>query len=110
MAGRVDLGAAANRTISTLSESLTTAGDVARDAGAVVRDRLRDGARAIERGGRALRDNGVKSTATTAMQSAGRHKKTLLGTVGAVAGGLLALGVVRRARARHNGSRWPWRR
>jgi hypothetical protein len=109
MPGRVDLGATAERTISTLSESLGAAGDAARDAGSAVRDRLRDSARAVERGGRALRNNGVRSAATAAAQRARRHRKTLLGVVGAVAGGLLALGALRRARAR-SGIRWPWRR
>ena len=113
MPGRVHLGAsaaaAADRTISTLSGSLNDAGDAARDAGAAVRDRFRDSARAIERGGRALKDNGVRGTATAAAQGARRHKKTVLGTVGAVAGGLFAFVLARRARARR-GFRLPWRR
>ena len=109
MPDRVDLGAAADRTLSALSGSLNTAGDAARNVGAAVRDRLRDSARAVERGGRTLRDDGVKSAATTAVQRARRHQKTLLGTIGAVAGGLLAVGAVRRVR-RRNGSRWRWGR
>ena len=96
MPSRVDIGAAADRTISTLSGSLSTAGDAARNAGAAVRDRLRDSARAIERGGRSLRQNGVRETAATAAQGARRHRKRLLGTLGAVASGLLAVGVMRR--------------
>ena len=111
MPARVDFGAsaaaAADRTISTLSGSLNTAGDVARDAGAAVRDRLRDSARAIERRGHAIKNDGVKGAATAAAEGARRHKR-LLGTIGAVAGGLLAFGAVRRARSR-NGFRWPWR-
>ena len=90
---------AAERTLSTLSGSLDTAGEAAHTTGMAVRDRFRDSARALERGGRVLRTSGIGGAAAAAALSARRHRKALMGTAGAIAGGLLAFGLVRRVRA-----------
>lgn len=97
MAGRVD--AATERALSTLSGSLDTAGDAARTAGSAVRDRLRDSARAIERGGRNLRTIGVKGAASAATRQVRENRNKVLGALGAVAGGIAAFALVRRARS-----------
>jgi hypothetical protein len=91
---------AAERALSTLSGSLDTAGDAARNAGAAMRDRLHDSARAIERRGRALRDTGVRGAVSAASQRVRRNKSRVLGAMGAIAGGIAALALVRRVRGR----------
>jgi len=89
---------AAEKTLATLSGSLDTAGEAAHSTGMAVRDRFRDSARALERGGNVLRTSGISGAAAAAALTARRHKKALIGTAGAIAGGLFALGLVRRVR------------
>ena len=104
MPGRVEN--AAERALTTLSGSLDTAGNAARNAGAAVRDRLHDSALALERRGRTLRTMGVKDAARAATKRMRRNRSKVLGTVGAVAGGMAALALVRRVKG--NGFR-RWR-
>lgn len=98
MPGRVDN--AAERALSTLSGSLGAAGDAAWSAGATVRDRLRDSARALERGGRRLRTTGMKGAAAAATHRVRDNRNKVLGTLGALAGSLAVVALVRRARGR----------
>lgn len=89
---------AAEHTLSALSDSLDTAGAAARRSGLAVRDRFRDSARALERGGRVVRTSGIAGAVTASVLAFRRHKKALLGTAGALAGSVLALGLLRRVR------------
>lgn len=97
MPGRVDT--AAERALTTLSGSLDAAGDAARSTGAAVRDRLRDSARALERGGRTLRTTGVRGAASAATHRVRDNRKKVLGALGALAGSIAAFALVRRARS-----------
>lgn len=88
--------------LSKLSGSLDAAGEVARRTGTLVRDGLHDSARAVARGGAAVRRSGVVGATVNAGRKLGRKGAATLGVAAAVGAGAAALLIRRRG---HEGSK-----
>lgn len=88
-------GAAAADTLTTVSGALYGAAEAARRTGMAVRDRCRDSARAVSRGGELLRRRRT-SPLHRARSAVARHRTAVVGAAGLFAAGLVAAEVRRR--------------
>jgi hypothetical protein len=86
--------------MSSVAESVTAVGDTARSAGQAIRRRTKRAARAIDRGGKKLRDSDPDQIIESAAASVQRHRLALAVAGAAVVLAFVAVSVLRRRERR----------